>query len=390
MSPETTTLPPKPMPDTLRFSLLSAILVLLLALSSSLLRSQIILRSDDGPRAGDSLIVWFITDTAMVAAAPAVGDPIPGQTWNFNLPGWSRGFGYMRAEIIPAAGTIFDTAYPAASLAVIETEENQQSGFLSVALSYLRPTPERYEDLGTASYYRASSSATREYLLISKKTGFGIPLPLAFGNERIEQSTVLNLATPYDTIHPPAPRRSTVGVTTLSISVDGWGTIITPFGSFQALRVHSLETSLDSLFNEAGEPTDQAVDTIETYNWYTRELGAALPAVSIEVYEGEIVSAFVARRIGEPIGGVKEGKGSGPLRVFPNPARREAAIMFTPRSGPLLLRLCAITGHELRRSIIPLADALQGTTRIDLAQLPAGAYLARIDGVGSVSIHCAP
>jgi len=359
------------------------------ALVTSRSDAQIVLRSSDGPRVGDSIIAWFIVDSLLSQASSAVEAPVPGQTWNFNLSGWSKGFGYLRATVVPAQGTMFDTAYPGASLAVVETEENQQNGFLAVVFSYLRALPDRYEDMGTASYYRASSDAPRAYLLISKKSGYGLPLPMAFGNERIEVSTSLNLATPYDTSYPPAPRRSTVGTTTLSTTVDGWGTAITPFGSFQALRVHTVETAFDSLFNEAGEHTDEAVDTIETYNWYTEELGAAVPAVSIEVYEGEIVSAFLARRIGEPKPplGVDQPSELSRLETFPNPAHDAVTIVYPPRARELTLCLYAYDGRLVDRRRIPSGEAIVGRTRLDIASLPVGSYLARIEGVGSVVIR---
>lgn len=367
---------------------LHALLITAFLLASPLLRSQITLTHTDGPRPGDSLIAWFINDSVMTAAAPAIQTPVPGQTWNFSLPGWGRGFGYLRASIVGVPGTIFDTSYPGAALGVVEEEVNDSTGFRAIAISFLRPWPNLYEDMGTASYYIANSSATRAYILISKKTGYGNPLPLAFGNERIAQSHVLNVATPYDTMYPPEPRRRTEGMTTLSTTVDGWGTIITTFGTFPALRVHRFETSLDSLYDESGEQTDVAVDTIETFDWYTRELGASVPAVSIEVYEGEIVSAFVARRIGDPLPteGVDDERGARGLFAFPNPTRARTTIAFPPQNNPLTLHVCSILGERLLDVDISRDDALHGSTQLDLSSLPNGLYLVRLDGVGLVVV----
>ncbi len=367
---------------------LYTLLIIALFLASPLLRSQITLTHTDGPRPGDSLIAWFITDSVMTAAAPAIQTPVPGQTWNFSLPGWARGFGYLRASIVSVPGTIFDTSYPGAALGVMEEELNDSTGFRSTAISFLRPQPNLYEDMGTASFYLASKTAARAYILISKKTGYGNPLPLAFGNERIAQSHVLNVATPYDTMYPPEPRRRTEGMTTLSTTVDGWGTIITTFGTFPALRVHRYETSIDSLYDENGEQTDVAVDTIETYDWYTRELGASVPAVSIEVYEGEIVSAFVARRIGDPIPteGVDDVRASRGLFAFPNPATDRSTLAFPPQSRPLTLHVCSTLGERLLTIDIPGEDALHGSTQLDLSSLPTGLYLVRLDGVGAVVV----
>lgn len=368
---------------------LHTLLTLGLLLAFAPLRSQITLTYTDGPRPGDSIVAWFINDTVMTAASPAIETPAPGQTWNFSLPGWSRGFGYLRAAIVSVPGTIFDTSYPGAALGVLEEEIIDSTGFHSTVISFLRPQPSLYEDMGTASYYRASSSARRVYILIGKKTGYGIPLPLAFGNERIARSHVLNVATPFDTTYPPEPRRRTEGTATLSTTVDGWGTIITTFGTFPALRIHRYETSLDSLYDENGEQTDVAVDTIETYDWYTRELGASVPAVSIEVYEGEIVSAFVARRIGDPLPTeeVDNERTTPGLFAFPNPAHDRPTVAFPPQTRTLTLHVCSTLGERILDIDVSRDEALHGSTQLDLSSLPNGLYLVRLDDVGMVVVR---
>ncbi len=77
-----------------------------------------------------------------------------------------------------------------------------------------------------------------------------------------------------------------------TVTTDGYGTLITPEGSFDALRqsIETVtETTIFALFFGTWLPLDSSVDTTMTYQWLTAE--AKGQALTVEVFDGAITGA---------------------------------------------------------------------------------------------------
>ncbi len=95
--------------------------------------------------------------------------------------------------------------------------------------------------------------------------------------------------------------------------------------------------------------------------------------------EGTWALAFVAPPLAVP--SPRAGLASG-LEVSPNPATRRVTLRFTlPRAGGVRLELVDVAGRRVRGPVEALLPAGPAELSIDdAATLPAGVYLARVDG----------
>jgi hypothetical protein len=71
--------------------------------------------------------------------------------------------------------------------------------------------------------------------------------------------------------------------------VDGWGTLITPFGTFQTLRVKSMITEYDSIYIDSISMGIPLLRNITEYKWLAKDQG--IPVLQINE-EGNITTAI--------------------------------------------------------------------------------------------------
>ncbi len=109
-------------------------------------------------------------------------------------------------------------------------------------------------------------------------------------------------------------------------TVDGWGTLITPFGTFQTIRVKSELTMHDTIFYNAN---GYSMDRIETeYKWLANGFGIPVltvvdrQTVTYVEYIDSIRSTIVNYKDDFAING-------NDLQVFPNPCRENISISFS-------------------------------------------------------------
>lgn len=100
-------------------------------------------------------------------------------------------------------------------------------------------------------------------------------------------------------------------------SLDAWGTVVTPAGSYEALRVRSVVNGVDSVTIETFG-IDQVIvrpETIE-YRWLSPEMG--VPVLQINTVDGDITE--IRYRIPEVEVGLSEILEKETIKLYPNPA----------------------------------------------------------------------
>lgn len=124
--------------------------------------------------------------------------------------------------------------------------------------------------------------------------------------------------------------------------VDGWGTITTPYGTFECLRIHHIIKELDSIYIDLGNgpewfPID--IPTIHEYEWWTKDQkGPILKAKANEFFGFPIVNEIMFRDKFRPELNlsVYENQSDLPI-VYPNPAKDVLnAINVHPQSELLV------------------------------------------------------
>lgn len=168
-------------------------------------------------------------------------------------------------------------------------------------------------------------------------------------------------------------------------AVDGWGTLITPFGTFQTLRVKSTIEATDTIYNtslNAGANVPRA--TKIEYKWLAN--GKKIPVLKVEttvVSGNEVVSNvryIDSLRHDVPQVGIKEQKElSLNTFVFPNPSVNEFVVSYElPAAAEVKIALVNMVGKEVLAEAVELQAAGAHKKMIGTAGLPAGVYFMNI------------
>jgi hypothetical protein len=205
-------------------------------------------------------VVVVVSDTTGSVTVD-VGSSGNGQTWD--LSGIVLQGETLTQEYLDPADTPHAADFPGANFAThIMADLEEDFEFYQ----YAGVSANTYQDLGGA----LTLGDTTEFEFDS---GVSIPLPVTF-NSTWEQVS-------RDTTEGPGFRL--VSVDSSSVLVDGWGTLILPAGSFDALRLRSNDLFISNTFVN---DVLIASDTIETigYDWLTEN---ALTAASAYSQDGE-------------------------------------------------------------------------------------------------------
>lgn len=155
-------------------------------------------------------------------------------------------------------------------------------------------------------------------------------------------------------------------------SIDGWGTLTTPFGTFDALRISSYSEIHDSLYYDAygmGFPMDR---TETEYKWYAKN--HPIPVLHVIIRDGMSASSTVTYIDSLRNLSLNETTIS-KVNVYPNPATDEVYIDIDVNHFPLNVVVVDVAGREvLSREI--------SDNRIDVSGLPKGMYCISLTGSG--------
>ena len=161
--------------------------------------------------------------------------------------------------------------------------------------------------------------------------------------------------------------------------VDGWGTLITPFGTFEVLRVKTEIERYDSIWADSLGIGFHLDREYTEYKWMGNDYGIPLLQVTAE---GILVFATYIDSVRNYFYGVEESETSDKrFHVFPNPCHDYLVVDYE-LTGPsrVEISIYTITGQ---RVMTPLRES-QGKgifrKRINLSDLstPAGVYLIRL------------
>ncbi len=238
------------------------------------------------------------------------------------------------------------------------------------------------------NFYQKSSGAFSQTGLAGKFTGIPIVIPfdnadrifsfpLNFGDEEEDESVFELIVPTLLELREERMRQS---------EVDGWGTLITPFGSFDVLRHKSTIDIRDTLSGTLG---NFAVErrTVE-YRWLGE--GSGIPLLQIDVQESSgftVISRIAYQdslRNNEPVptGWMPTVAGAAQnssFRLYPNPAGAEvwlsAHLAF---AGRLNLELFDQSGRQLRAWTFDPLRADEHQLKLEINNLNPGLYWLQV------------
>ncbi|MBU1370487.1 MAG: T9SS type A sorting domain-containing protein [Bacteroidetes bacterium] len=161
--------------------------------------------------------------------------------------------------------------------------------------------------------------------------------------------------------------------------VDGWGSLTTPFGTFEVIRYRSTVDEYDSLFlEETGMGQALQRNYIE-YHWVAKEMGIPLLQVLIDESLGSTaVYRDSARFI--TVGVSQQLASAAQLQVYPNPVEQFFTLKLSgAKAGNAFLQIFDMQGRQTYAEAIavrPGVNEIKLST--DETRLKAGIYYIRI------------
>ena len=159
----------------------------------------------------------------------------------------------------------------------------------------------------------------------------GFPVPIKFQNEDIIYNFPLNYSDNWQSSSYFEGAIPEIGYLKLSKihvdTVDGWGTLKTPYGEFEVLRIKSDVYESDSLYLDSLGGGLPFQSNYKTYKWIGKN--NKLPLLEITSSFGGIIATYIdsARNIVSDVNEFKIQK-SNSLRLWPIPTNGELNISF--------------------------------------------------------------
>ena len=304
-------------------------------LSLSCCYSQITITQSDMPAPGDTLRVSFSSDTLDPALTGA------NHTWNYaslkSTAQWLNRFDSPSTFVFPF---------------------NLMFSVLNTSYGLKQYTPDSIPGAGFKTdnaygFYKKSSTSLKEI-------GYGLtinslPVPFSYSPADVVYKFPLQYGSKdsCDSKFAPAiPIGYYYGQNIHRVNeVDGWGTLITPYGTFQTVRVKSTVAIRDTFADTSGVGFAFSRPLQYEYKWLTQ--GGKIPYLQVNASNigGFPVVTRIAYRDsmrGVMQVGIHEQMAFDlGLQVFPNPANEYAVIQYTlDHSGDIKIELLDISGKS--------------------------------------------
>ena len=156
--------------------------------------------------------------------------------------------------------------------------------------------------------------------------------------------------------------------------VDAWGTITTPLGTFDALRMYTVEESTDSIwykFNGFWTPSPSPPDKeiTYTYSWWSNDNAIGFQLLEFDYFSASDSVAAVTFLNATPTQSITDRQTSSLISVYPNPADTYINFDYDGESDSEIEIFNNIGKLLLRKPIIA-----KEITRISVEQYPSGIY----------------
>ncbi len=336
----------------------SGILFTLLVVNAMPVYSQITITADGMPDVGD---------TIRLSTTISAGDI------NYSLTG--ENYLWDFSTLVPVDQQV-DTFVSVASTPFI-----YRLVFTYSVATIARPEPDvdyipGYEVTNVFTYFKETEDEFREAGVAFTLSGIPLPVkydepdvlytfPMNFGNiDSCESSVELEFP---DLFYFSM-------VKTRKNTVDGWGTLVTPFGSFDALRLKSEVNEVDSIYIDSLNMGYQIPRNYIQYKWMGNDHGVPLLQIDEEgllLTVSYIDSLRILTSVNEPSAVSEQ------VRIFPNPASNLIHVEWEkPIAGKTFLRLCNTAGQELYGKELQPGEpgVIKETISLERLNMTSGSY----------------
>ena len=182
-------------------------------------------------------------------------------------------------------------------------------------------------------------------------------------------STTFKFSTPTTTALPFTYKKNGYRVT----KVDGWGSITTPYGTANCLRLVTTQYSQDTIKYSAfsfGFPNNQ-----RSYQWLTASDKIPYLEISGALTGANFTPNLVRYRdTYQNPAGVHENTDLSAIEFYPNPGKDKLWLTFT-RSGEFLVEVLSVDGKVIKTADLNSVNMAQS---IDIAELSPAIYIIKV------------
>ncbi len=347
------------------------------------LNAQITITDNDMPNAGDTIRVSIGQITAAV-------DPIPtgaNYTWDFSTLQWT-------SQTVDTFLSISQTD-PTYQLIFANVSFNPNRANLAARGTFPIPPVPGLTITDIYSFYYSSSASYKQVGFGANINGFATPAP--YNNKDFIYNFPLNY---NDTDSSDSdfslsiPGLGYYGFAQHRVNnCEGWGTLITPYGSFNVLKIKSTLNVHDSVYVDSlgfGFGADRPV--ANEYKWLGTAQGIPLLQINTTITLGtETVTSIVYRdSIRTPLSVAEINSPLELFAVFPNPSMGNFAIMLSlKKTAKVEGIIYNATGEKvtvLFDETTPVGQTVK-TFNIKSYRLASGVYTIQLTIDGAISFQ---
>lgn len=346
------------------------------------LSAQITITSADMPNAGDAVLI-SVANTLGTSNPTLTGS---NYTWDYSslIPT------IQRYEKFDAPGT-FTSPYNVLFNPLNTSYGRNNYQFKSIPVPGIQIT---------AAYDFFKESTTQIKQIGAGYVINGAPLPFLYNQADVTYNFPLNYlnsdscdykyGTPIPTIGFYGQKGHRVNI------ADGWGTLITPFGTFQSLRIKSTIAAIDTIFSTASNFGTNIPRPLQyQFKWLAKGMKIPVLEVDATMTGGNIVVNNIqyidSLRSGIPHVGINENTGSKfNMKVYPNPCVNELMLNYTlANTSAIKTSINDVLGKTLAVVTNEMQAAGQKEQHINIhdLQLPPGIYFINLQVNKSVHIQ---
>ncbi|MDP2422758.1 MAG: T9SS type A sorting domain-containing protein [Bacteroidales bacterium] len=235
-------------------------------------------------------------------------------------------------------------------------------------------------------FYRKTSVA---YAMAGMGVTFnGLPLPMKYDNPDIWYRfpvTYLSTDSSTSTFSLGFPGVGLYATYRKRVNyVDAWGTVKTPYGIFQCMRIKSYLTTRDSIYVDSLAAGQSLNRQIVEYKWLA--IGMKVPVIQINE-EGLAITATYRDSLRMFVGVPDIYLPARHVNIFPNPAVDQITVSFVQQqAGMVQVCLFDLTGRRLLNVVNRFFPVGKHTEQVPLRQygLKNGIYILRFSTVNEI------
>lgn len=336
--------------------------IVVLSLIAFSMKAQITITIADAPTVG--MIRYQVNDTTP-STSIVQGVAGANQTWNFSGLNTSS---LDTLSFLDPTATPYVSTFPTATL-VVKTKMNNYPAYI-----YLIKDNSGVYAIGIAGVLSTSISEILKVKFIPKMSFLRTPSSYQSNYNEIYHYIIKTTSPSAYSMFGDSVK--VASWTNASSTIDSWGSLTTPGGTFNTIRQYERDINHDTIwfratFTGSWFQFSTSTDTSDTYKWWTNTIGNAVAELKMNLHQNKTKS--FGWYVSQPTI-VEQLSLPSMLSVYPNPAAEKVFIGNMEDSKEYIIKIFDIIGKEVQS-----ITAINTTkTELSLQNFDNGVYFVSV------------